>query len=134
METVTTIAIEPNHIDELGHVNNTFYVAYLEQARGDWYERAGISFSQMNERGIGTVLVRLDIQFKKELLLEDRPVVHTIPHRLGNKSFVFRQVMYNQRKEVVAEAAVTNVMFDVKQRKSIPVAEEIRKFFPKTEE
>src|SRR5690606_15911736 len=87
VETVTTIAIEPNHIDELGHVNNTFYVAYLEQARGDWYDRAGISFSQMNERGIGTVLVRLDIQFKKELLLEDRPAVHTIPHRLGNKSF-----------------------------------------------
>jgi YbgC/YbaW family acyl-CoA thioester hydrolase len=125
VETMTKIKVKQEDIDELGHVNNSIYVSYLEDARSHWYSEAGISFDEMRERSLSTVVLRLDILYIKEARLGDLLRIKTTPVRLGNKSFVFEQVIFNHSGDIISESTVTNVMFDRLARNSIPVVDEI---------
>jgi YbgC/YbaW family acyl-CoA thioester hydrolase len=130
----TMITVIEHDIDEMGHVNNKVYLDYLEKGRENWFEEvSGMNFLTMKERNLGTVVIRIEIDFKKEALLGDRLKVETIPAQLGNKSFKFKQVIYNQHNELLTEALVTCVMFDPTARKSIPVIEEIKEGFKNCE-
>ncbi|WP_044894374.1 acyl-CoA thioesterase [Bacillus alveayuensis] len=131
LETVTEIKVKPEDIDELGHVNNKVYVAYLEKAREHWYSEAGLPFAVMKKRNLGTVVLKLDVFFKKEARLGDILKVKTRPIRLGTKSFVLEQIIFNEANEAITEATITNVMFDTTVRKSTTVADEIARHFPK---
>ncbi|MBS4214704.1 MULTISPECIES: acyl-CoA thioesterase [Neobacillus] len=133
METITEIKVEQEAIDELEHVNNSVYVTYLEKARGDWYRDAGISFNEMRKRLVSTVVLKLEILYIQEAKLGEILKVKTSPIRLGNKSFVFQQDIYNQSGKKIVEALVTNVMIDRSVRKSIPVIKEIARFFRASE-
>ncbi|OLO37027.1 hypothetical protein BTR23_14920 [Alkalihalophilus pseudofirmus] len=132
METITNIEVKPIDIDVLGHVNNSVYVSYLEKGRMDWYEKAGFIFN-VNQT-IGTVVIRLDILYLKEVRLGDSLKVITSPIRLGNKSYVMKQNIFNQRDEHVSEATVTSVMFDTVTRKSVKVTNEIARCFEGVQE
>lgn len=130
----TSLTVIESDIDELGHVNNKVYLDYLEKGRENWFYKAtGMNFLDMKEKNLGTVVIRIEIDFKKEALLGDRLQIETIPNYIGNKSFKFKQFIYNQKNEMLTEALVTCVMFDPTTRKSIPVIEEIRGKFPKSE-
>ncbi|PWA11114.1 acyl-CoA thioesterase [Pueribacillus theae] len=129
METTTEIIVKEEDIDELEHVNNSVYVTYLEKGRGDWYREAGFSFEEMKKHQYGTVVVKLNITFIKEAKLRDRLKIKTIPIRLGNTSFDHKQEIYNEQGDMITEAFVTNVMFDRKERKSIPVVKELARHF-----
>jgi len=128
-EIVTEIIVKEDHIDPIGHVNNIKFVSFLEDARGEWYRRAGISYEEMRRRKIGTVILKLDIMFLKEARLGDTLKIITCPKKLGTKSFVFEQKIYNQSEELITEVTVTSVMFDTNLRKSMPVVDEIAQNF-----
>lgn len=125
MEVITKVKVMEDHIDLIGHVNNIRYVSFLENARGAWYAKAGISYEEMKKKNIGTVILRMDIMFRKEARLKDVLTIITRPKKLGNKSFVFEQSIYNQFEELITEATVISVMFDTILRKSIVVVNEI---------
>ena len=122
---MTEIKVTIEDIDTLGHVNNSKYVSFLEQARNHWYESAGISMNDMLHKQVSTVLLKLDIFFVKSAKLDDLLTVKTTPVRLGNKSFVFEQIIFNGLGEIITEATNINVMFSLVTRKSIPVINEI---------
>lgn len=130
MKVSTKLKVREEDIDELGHVNNSVYIKYIEKGRGEWYkEAAGLSFAEMNQKNLGTVVLRIDITFKKEALFGDELTISTKPGNLGTKSFVLKQEIYNQKEELITEAIVTSVMFDPLKRVGIPVIEEIAKNF-----
>lgn len=130
METKHELTVIDEDIDELGHVNNVMYVRYLERARQDWYKKAiGMSFKELNEKGLGTVLIHLDVTFKKEALLDEKLTIYTKPIKIGTKSFTYKQEIYNEKDEMITEAQATLVMFDRIKRVGIPVIEEIARHF-----
>lgn len=130
METITEIIVKEEDIDVLDHVNNGVYITYLEDARSDWLKRAECSYEDMSQEGLSTVVLKLNILYKKEARLGEILRVKTIPTKLGTKSFTFDQFILNEKDEVILEAEVVNVMFDVNKRKGTKVAEKIAKHFP----
>jgi thioesterase-3 len=130
METKYELTVSEEDIDELGHVNNVIYIRYLESARIDWYKKVvNMSFAEMNEKGLGTVLVHLDVTYKKEALLNEKLTIVTKPKKMGTKSFTYEQEIYNEKDENILEAEATLVMFDRNKRVGIPVIEEFAKHF-----
>jgi YbgC/YbaW family acyl-CoA thioester hydrolase len=129
LETVTKIEVTEKDIDSLGHVNNSIYVSYLGIARMDWYRETGLSFEEKQKRNLGSVIRKLEINFLKESRLGDVLKVITRPLRIGNKSFLLKQDIYNQNNEHLTDVTVTAVMFDTINRKSIRVVEEIARHF-----
>lgn len=130
VETTTEIIVTEADLDALGHVNHSVYVTYLEKGRAQWYRELGLPLEEMLKRETGTVVLKLEIVYVKEARLGETINIQTIPVRVGDKSFVLEQVIYNENGEIITEATVTNVMFDMLTRKSTIVAPEIREAFP----
>ncbi|WP_339183407.1 acyl-CoA thioesterase [Oceanobacillus sp. FSL W7-1293] len=129
LETITNIDVMEKDIDNLGHVNNSVYSSYFGIARKEWYHKAGLSLEEKQKRNIGNVIRKIEINFLKEARLGDSLIIITRPLRLGNKSYLLNQNIYNQNHECLTNATVTIVMFDTINRKSIKVIEEIARNF-----
>jgi YbgC/YbaW family acyl-CoA thioester hydrolase len=129
MQTTTEIIVQEEDLDFLGHVNYNNYISYLEVGVGDWYNGVGVSYDYFAENKLGTVLVKLEVSYLKEARLGDVLRVVTIPIKVGTKSFVMKQEIYNQRDELITGSTKIFVMFDISTRKSTPVIEQIRSGF-----
>lgn len=123
------VVVRSTDVDRLGHVNNAKYLEYLEWARIDWYEKAGVPVNRLFEQNIGTVVVNVNINFRHEARMGDVLTIVTRPKRKGNTSFVLEQVIENRDGQTVAEADVTSVAFDLVKRKSIPLLPELDRAF-----
>ena len=129
MNSKTEIVVKEEDIDSLGHVNHIVYFQYLQAGRTDWFRKTGLSFENLNKRNLESVVLKLEVLYKQEARVGEHLIVETHPLRLGNTSFVFEQRILNHRNDVITEATVTEVMFDLKTRKSTPVVEEIIRGF-----
>ncbi len=129
METEIEVEVRSSHIDFLGHMNNAKYVEFMEWGRIDWYDKIGTGLEKLLDESIAVVVVSIDIDFKKEVKLRELLRVKTIPVKLNNTSFVFRQKIYDESNDLVAEADVTNVMLDRNKNKSIKPVKEVKEQF-----
>jgi YbgC/YbaW family acyl-CoA thioester hydrolase len=129
MESIFTLQTKKEDIDLLGHVNNCRYVKFLEDARVNWYENCGITLEDFQEMSMGTVVLKMEVLYRKEANLGDDLKIITRPDYLGNTSFVLKQDIYNQFDEHITEAKVTMVMFDTSLRKSTKVIDQIANNF-----
>ena len=129
MQSIIDIQVEEADIDHLGHVNYMRYIHFFEQGMGDWFQRSGVSFSDWQEKHLGTVVVNFDINYIKEARLGESLKVITDSVRLGTKSFTVKQTIYNEKEELITECNKTFVMFNTSIRKGIQVVEEIVRNF-----
>lgn len=129
MQTIYEVSIDEEDIDSLGHVNYNKYISYSEEAIGDWYKKIGLDWRDLAKRQIGTVVVNLNISYIKEARLGEVLKVITIPKKLGTKSFVIHQEIYNEKDEKINEVTKKFVMFDISTRKGIVVIDEIARNF-----
>lgn len=134
MRTEMVIEVRPTEIDALGHVNNAKYLEYLEWGREEWYQEAGIPFDELTAIGIGTVVVRIEINYRKEARLGDRLLVVTEPYCKGNSSYLLQQKIYNQHQERVADAIITGVTISLEKRASVPLPTVLADHFERTKD
>lgn len=59
-EILTEIVVQPEDIDELGHMNYLRYLTYFEKGELDWFARIGVSEEYFITRDIGAVLRKFD--------------------------------------------------------------------------
>lgn len=121
MESSIEIEVRSTEIDEVGHVNNAKYLEYLEWGREHWYDLTGFGADRLSEKNIGTVVVNLNINYRREARKGEHLNIVTRPVRKGNTSFVLKQEIYNREKQRVADAEVTIVIFDLIKRCSTPI-------------
>lgn len=93
-------------LDSEGIVNNANYLHYLEHTRHGFCVDNGISFAQMQERGVIPVLNRVEIDYKTPLRSGDRFVSKLWVERKGVR-FVFHQDIF---KKSTCEAVVSAVV------------------------
>lgn len=134
MKVTTEVKVRVTDLDFLGHVNNAVYMQYLECGREEWYREAGITYNQQAERGISTVVVHAGINYRKEARQGERLSIKTKPLRRGKKSFSFYQEILNEHGEIVIDATVTEVCFDLRNRISVTILGEIAVHFEGLEE
>jgi len=127
------IKVRSTHIDVMGHVNNAKYVEFLEWGRVDEIEKKGIDIWEMVQRGLGFAVVNLNIHYRREAFVGDILVVKTIFKGLRNRKVgIIEQVITKKGSdEVVCEAEVTFLIFDINRHKSITMPEELSKLLPK---
>jgi thioesterase-3 len=127
------ITVRSSHIDFFGHVNNAKYIEFLEWGRVQMAEDQNIDFLGMVAEGVGPAVVRLEVNYRKESSMGDVLVIDSRAVELKNdKVGILKQTITNKKTgELVCDAVVTYVMFDLRQRKSIPMPESMKKAFPK---
>ena len=96
-------------LDAEGIVNNANYLHYLEHTRHGFCVENGISFAQMQEKGVIPVLNRVEIDYKTPLRSGDCFVSKLWVERKGVR-FVFHQDLFKtDTGESVVSAVVSCV-------------------------
>ena len=114
------IAIRWSDVDSYDHVNNAIYLNYLEEARDRWFR------DTMGE-GFGFVLVRVAIDYRDELTLEDVEVVVSCRGTgYGTSSIRTSEEVRTREGRLAAVAESVSVQHDEASRASVPLTDEER--------
>ncbi|TQK53662.1 thioesterase-3 [Brevibacillus sp. AG162] len=120
------LTVRSTDIDVIGHVNNAKYLEYMEWARFEWIWEQGFTLDELRRRAIMPVVVNININYRKELKMREEVTAITTVVKVGEKSFVIRQELYNAADILVADADVTMVMIDANTRQSISLPAELK--------
>ncbi len=121
-----TIPVAWGEMDSFQHVNNVTYARWLESGRIAYFERLGL-LARMRAEGIGPILARLGIEYRRPVTFPDTVRVETTVKRIGNSSFTMASRI---RSEVLGVEVATDeeviVLFDYRAGKPTPVDERLR--------
>lgn len=120
----TQIPIRWGDMDAYGHVNNTIYFRYMEQARCEWLEAMDIGVGIGDS---GPVIVNASCTFLIPLTYPGTVEVRTFvgePGRSSIPTFVEMRVVGDER--IYAEGAAKVVWMDTRTGKSVPLPDRVR--------
>lgn len=107
------IEIRWSDLDSSRHVNNAVYLSYLEEGRTAWLGRALGDADALHD----FVLVRVEIDFKRELTLADvAAVARCRLGRVGTSSIRTLEEIVTESGELAASAEAVTVARDAKGR------------------
>ncbi len=89
------MAVRDYECDIQGIVNNANYQHYLEYTRSEFLKKEGISFMQLHEQGIDTVVARISMVFKIPLRPDDTFLSRLAVKKEGLR-YVFMQDFFRQ--------------------------------------
>ncbi len=122
---VTTHKLRFSDCDMVGHVNNAIYSVMFEAGRTDLMQAAGI---YSLDSSFSMVIVRIEIDFKREMNWPGDVVIETYVDRIGNKSIHMRQVLRSMG-EVRAEGLSILASIDRDSRRAIELDQSWRDRF-----
>ncbi|GAB1367995.1 thioesterase family protein [Azonexus hydrophilus] len=118
----TLIPIRWGDMDAYGHVNNTVYFRYMEQARVEWIEAMRIP---VRPGGDGPVIINAACTFLRPLTYPGTVEVRTLIGALGRSScetFVEMRI----DGELYAEGSAKVVWMNTLSGKSVPLPDDVR--------
>lgn len=90
METVTRIKVRYAETDQMGVVHHSVYAVYLEAARVDFLERAGLPYPLVEARGVYFPVVELALTFRTPARFGEVVEVRTRLAELSSRALLFR--------------------------------------------
>jgi len=111
--------------DQMGVVYHGNYPQYLEMGRVEWLRTLGISYKEMEENGIILPVISLRLNFKKSAIYDDLLTVRTILRKRPQVRIEFDYEIYNEKKELLAEANTVLAFMDSANNKPIRCPEYI---------
>lgn len=113
-------------MDAFQHVNNVVYARWLESGRIAYFERLGL-LERMRAEGVGPILARIGIEYRRPVTFPDTVQVETTVKRIGNSSFTMASRIRSevQGVEVAADEEVI-VLFDYRAARPTRVDERLR--------
>ena len=134
MNGTIAITVTTAHCDELGHLNHVEAVRYLERARSQWYRACGL-FAPDGEpaSSLGTVVVNIDYDYRRECFLNETLEVVTRPVSMGTRSFILAHEIIKPDGRIAVDGTCTSVVMDLAERTIIPVPECLAVHLPRRE-
>ncbi|MGD2069526.1 MAG: thioesterase family protein [Gemmatimonadota bacterium] len=99
-------------LDSFGHVNHAVFLNWFEQARFETLEAAGHPADELVADGWAVVVVRVEVDYRAEVLLGDDVVIRTrLAEARGTSMTLVQRAVRGERgeEEAVAEARVVAV-------------------------
>jgi acyl-CoA thioester hydrolase len=122
------IEVRFRDLDAMGHVNNAVYATYFEVARTGYVKALGLA-----DFGSGVldlfpfIMLDLHCRFLAPAVLADVLVAHVRTVSIGNKSFAFEYLITRRKGgEAVATGSSTQVYYDYREQKTLPVPQGFR--------
>jgi len=120
----TRIPIRWGDMDAYGHVNNTIYFRYMEQARCEWLEEQGYKVAPEGE---APVIINAACTFMIPMTYPGTVEVRTYAGHLGRSSL---ETYYEMRivgdETVYAQGSAKIVWMDTATGKSVPIPDALR--------
>jgi acyl-CoA thioester hydrolase len=99
--------------DRMGVVYHAEYLAWCEMGRTEFIRSLGMSYAEMERRGVPLAVAEATIRYHAPARYDDRIRVSTVMTRLGSRGLTFNYVIANaETGERLATASTTLVALD----------------------
>jgi len=112
-------------MDAFGHLNNTQYFRFFEDARIACFERIGVN-ANMERTGQGPILARTSCVYRQAVTFPDEVVSATRIRDLGDDRFTMDYAIFSERLGLAAHGEGRIVMVDYKSGAKVPIPKAIR--------
>jgi acyl-CoA thioester hydrolase len=112
-------------LDAFGHVNNTQFFRFFEDARIACFEQVGIA-EHMKVHGVGPILARTDCVFRQPLGFPDTVTCCTRITELGEDRFTMEYAVFSEARGLAAHGSGRIVMLDYGSGAKAPIPEGVR--------
>jgi YbgC/YbaW family acyl-CoA thioester hydrolase len=95
--------------DTYGHLNNAIYLQLYEAARAEALMTMNMPVAKLKELNIMLFLVKVELEYKKGIELEDTITIKTCIRQNNRLKAVWYQEIFNSKGELCSTATVTGV-------------------------
>lgn len=111
--------------DALGHINNTSFFIYLEEARIRFFEKLGY---MMSPDKWNFILASTKCDFISQGYFNQELTINTFVSKIGTKSFQLEhEICCSETGDLIAKGVAVMVFFNFETQKSEPLPEDLRK-------
>jgi acyl-CoA thioester hydrolase len=112
--------------DRMGVVYHAEYLAWCEMGRTEYIRSLGMSYAEMEQRGVPLVVAEASIRYHAPARYDDTIRVSTVLSRLGSRGLTFDYVITNAHSgQRLASASTTLVALDA-AGKAVTIPADIR--------
>lgn len=122
------IPVRWGDMDSYGHVNNSVYMQYIEEARVAWFERVGVA---MNNAPLGPVVLQVQHTYLKPVVHPATVSIKLFAGALGRSSLVLEHELstVEEPDTLFGEGSCKLVWIDHQAGHSVPVPDFLRPTF-----
>lgn len=131
IHTKHSIRVRYAETDPMKYVYYGNYATYFEVARVELFRSIGISYDEIENRGIWLPVSDYKIKYLKPAKYDDLLEIHTFIKKIPGVRIEFEYEIYNEKSEKLTEAATTLYFFDAEKQKIIRCPEFLMNYIEK---
>ena len=119
----TRLRVRYGETDQMGVVHHANYALYVEESRTNLMRERGCSYAELERRGFGLPVRRMEMRFRSPALYEEELVVRTRIGRVGAASVTFESEIHRAADdERIASVTVELACVDLRAKVRKPIA------------
>ncbi|WP_274476487.1 acyl-CoA thioesterase [Mangrovimonas aestuarii] len=103
--------------DQMGVVHHANYALYLEMGRTEWLRNKGVSYREMEEKGVMLPVVSMNLKYKRSAQYDELLTVRTKLAKLPTASIEFYYEIVNKSGQILCTANTVLAFVDMKTNK-----------------
>ena len=111
------IRVEYHHTDQMGVVHHSNYVKFFEAVRTEWLRAIGLTYAEMERRGVMMPIVEVNVKYKHPALYDELITVRAIVDEMPMARMVFRYEITGEDGREVATGSTTLGFIDRETRR-----------------
>ena len=113
----TTIRVRYAETDQMGFVYYGNYAQYFEVGRVEALRQLGLSYREMEEKGIMLPVYTFSVKYMKPAYYDDQLTIKTILKEMPKSKIAFEYETYNESGELLNAGETSLVFIDVKTKR-----------------
>ena len=113
----TQIRVEYHHTDQMGIVHHSNYIKFFEVARTEWLRAAGLSYAEMERRGVMMPIVDVNVHYKQPAYYDELITVKAIVEDMPMARMVFKYEIRGEDGRDIASGSTTLGFIDKETRR-----------------
>lgn len=128
IHTTHSLRVRYGETDPMKYVYYGNYAEYLEVARVELFRSIGISYEDIEKKGIWLPVSEFKIKYLKPAYYDEILEIHTYVKKIPGVRIEFDYEIYNDSKQKITEAQVTLFFLDSSENKIIKCPEFLMEF------
>ncbi|MBR5865311.1 MAG: acyl-CoA thioesterase [Alistipes sp.] len=113
----TKIRVEYHHTDQMGVVHHSNYVKFFEVARTEWLRASGLTYAEMERRGVMMPIVDVAVKYRNPALYDELISVTAFVDEAPKARMVFRYEVRGEDGREIASGSTTLGFIDKETRR-----------------
>ena len=113
----TKIRVEYHHTDQMGIVHHSNYIKFFEVARTEWLRAVGLTYKEMERRGVMMPIVDVSVRYKQPAYYDELISVTAIVDELPMARMCFKYEIRGEDSRDIAYGSTTLGFIDSATRR-----------------